>query len=177
VPNESNEALARAMGLGLAVPNVGTNAGVDTLAMVQNQAMIPDPVPFANIAPNDAGLINNTPVSGVTAVLVQTMPGTHGEDYQYATSLQEYAIPYSRYTTSAPFVLLSDAGAGDAAANPPFSINTSYLALQATSIRFLTDTFNGLVPSVTGFTGPVRDFDQDGVPDSMDPDPNNPNIK
>jgi hypothetical protein len=44
-------------------------------------------------------------------------------------------------------------------------------------VRFLSDGFLGNVPNVTGFVPAVRDFDGDGVLDSVDPDVNNPNIK
>jgi len=174
VPNESNESLARALGLGLAVPNVGTNSGNSTLAMVKDPTTIPDRLPLVDINPDDAGLIHDTPVMGTTAVLVQTMPGVHGDNFQQGLTPYAYAIPYNRFTTSTPFVQL---GAGDASADPPFSITCSYVQQQAMAVRFLTDAFAGNVPNVTGFVRPVRDFDGDGNPDSTDPDVNNPNIK
>ena len=173
VPNESNEALARALGINLAVPNVGTNSGVSTLAMVKDQTMIPDRLPLADQNPDDAGLIHDTPATGTTAVLVQTMPGIHGGNLQQGVSQHLFAIPYGQFTTSTPFVTL---GSGPAASDPPFNITCSYLAQQAMAVRFLQDTFDGKVPNVSGFTAPVRDFDGDGFPDSTDSDVNNPNV-
>jgi hypothetical protein len=174
VPNEGNEALARALGIGLAVPNVGTNAGVSTMAMVKDPTTIVDRLPLPDVNPDTSGLIHDTPSSGVTAVLVQTSPGRHGDEFFQSPVEQEYAIPYDQFTTDAPFVML---GTGSASSDPPFSVDTSYLSLQAMAVRFIGDSFAGKVPNVTGFKPPVRDFDNDGVPDSTDPDPNNPAIK
>jgi hypothetical protein len=173
VPNESNEALARALGIHLATPNVGTNSGVSTMAMVRDITKIPDPLRLLDQNPDDAGLIHDTPVTGTTAVLVQTIPATHGNNFQSGLSEHSFAVPYNQFTTLTPFVML---GTGDAAADPPFSITSSYAAQQAMALRFLTDAFAGNVPNVTGFVKPVRDFDGDGFPDSTDSDPNNPNV-
>ena len=79
-----------------------------------------------------------------------------------------------QFTTLTPFVMLGKGDAG--AADPPFSITSSYAAQQAMAVRFLTDAFAGKVPNVTGFVPPVRDFDGDGFDDSVDSDPNNPNV-
>jgi hypothetical protein len=174
VPNEGNEALARALGIGLAVPNVGTNSGVSTMAMVKDPTTIPDRLPLPDVNPDDAGLIHDTPVKGTTAVLVQTDPGVHGQDFLQGLTQQVYAIPYNQFTTAIPFVSL---GTGTAASDPPFNITCSYRNLQAMGVRFISDGFASKVPNVVGFLPPVRDFDGDGVPDSTDPDPNNPTIK
>jgi hypothetical protein len=174
VPNEAGEAFARAVGMGLGVPNVGTNSGCSTLAMVKDPTTIPDRMVLPDVSPDGAGLIHDTPVSGVTAVVVQTSPAQHSADFFASTAMQYFAIPYAQFTTSTPFVLL---GMGAATNDPVFSVQTSYRQLQATAVRFLSDSFAGKVPNVTGFLPPVRDYDGDGVPDSTDPDVNNPLVK
>ncbi len=63
VANEGGEALARAAGMSMATPNVGSNAGLS----------------FAQAAPGADGDIRGTPAAGVTAVLVQASPASHGE--------------------------------------------------------------------------------------------------
>ena len=42
---------------------------------------------------------------------------------------------------------------------------------------FFADAFVGSVPRVIGLPRPVRDFDDDGVTDDVDPDPSNPSLK
>jgi hypothetical protein len=41
-------------------------------------------------------------------------------------------------------------------------------------VQFFATSFAGEVPAVGGFPVPVRDFDQDGVPDASDPAPLDP---
>jgi dienelactone hydrolase len=173
VPNEANEALARALGIHLATPNVGTNSGVSTMAMVKDPTMIPDRLPLPDQDPDDAGLIHDTPVKGTTAVLVQTIPGIHGGNFQQGLAPHSFAIPYNQFDSGTPFVPL---GKGSASADPPFSITCSYLQLQAMAVRFLSDGFAGKTPNVTGIPAPVRDYDGDGFDDSVDSDPNNPMV-
>ena len=173
VANESNEALARGLGIGLAVPNVGTNSGVSTMAMVRDPTTIPDRLTLAAVQPDDAGLIHDTPKAGTTGVLVQTMPAQHGDNFQEALAGHTYAIPYNQFATMTPFVKL---GTGSAASDPPFRVTCSYRQQQSMAVRFLDDAFRGKVPNVGGFLPAVRDFDGDGVPDSTDTDPNNPSV-
>lgn len=173
VPNESNEALARAMGIHLATPNVGTNSGVSTPGMVINPATIPDRLPLTDQNPDDAGLIHDTPVTGTTAVLVQTLPGVHGNDFLSGLNTHHYAVPYNQFTQTTPFVQL---GTGAYTSDPPFQITCAYLQLQAMAVRFLSDGFANNVPNVTGIPAPVRDFDGDGYDDTLDSDSNDPNV-
>jgi hypothetical protein len=173
VANEANEALARGLGIGMATPNVGSNGGVQTLAMVKDPTTIPDRLVFTQVAPDSSGLIHDTPMTGTTAVLVQTMPGQHGSNFQQGKAGHTFAIPYNQFTTATPFVKL---GTGSAMSDPPFSITCSYVQQQAMAVRFLTDGFAGNVPNVAGFLPPVRDFDGDGFPDSTDSDVNNPMV-
>ena len=149
VPNEGTEALARAMGLFLATPNVGTNAGV----------------PFTTATPVN-GILSNVPAVGLTGVLVQASPGTHGSDLYDAKGVRHFAIPFGK-DPSDPFPVLP--------ADLP--VVEPYLGLQAMSAGFFSSLFAGgpgKAPEVSGFPVPVRDFDGDGVEDSVDPDPLDP---
>jgi hypothetical protein len=162
--NEVNESLARAAGLGLATPNTGPNANVRTLDEVRDPTKVPSRVPLHDAPADGAGLIHDTPVPGVTAVLVQTGPGTHYQNLVASTAHVNFAIPY---------------GPGSSALDPSaqFDVRCSYVAAQATMTRFFADGFAGMVPNVTGFQAALRDFDDDGAPDATDADPSNPHVK
>jgi dienelactone hydrolase len=166
VSNESNEALARAGGWGLAVPNVGSNAGILDL---KNIAANPGRVPLADVQPDGAGAIHDTPIPGVTAVVVQTSPSQHGYDMVRAKAKRSYAIPYGRYDTVTPFERLDT--------QDQFDITTSYRELQETMTRFMDDGFSGVVPRVSGFKPAVRDLDGDGTLDADDSAPSDPRKK
>ena len=58
-----------------------------------------------------------------------------------------------------------------------YSVPQSFTAQQAMMVRFFDDGFQGNVPNVTGIPTPVRDVDEDGTPDAVDPDPNDPTVK
>jgi dienelactone hydrolase len=145
VANEGGEALARVGGLSLATPNVGSNAGV----------------PLAEAKPGADGLIRGA--GGVTTVLVQASPATHGGDFYNARGSRSYAIPFAQ-PGAKPFPAL------------PVSIpvREPYLGLQAMSVGFLRGYFAGETPPVGGFPAPRRDFDDDGVDDTADADPADP---
>lgn len=145
VANEGSEALARVGGLSLAVPHVGPNAGV--------------PLPEAKPGPD--GLIRGA--NGVTTVLVQASPATHGGDFYNARGSRSFAIPYAQ-PGATPFPALP--------ADIP--VRQPYLALQAMSVGFLRGFFAGETPAVGGFPAPRRDFDDDGVDDAVDADPADP---
>jgi dienelactone hydrolase len=146
VANEGSEALARAIGMPLAAPNIGPITGV----------------PLAEALPT-AGVIQGTPVSSVTAVLVQASPGTHGSDLYAAHGRRHYALPFGQPGPS-PFPAL--------AAEIP--VNQPYLGLQAMVGAFFASAFAGEVPKVAEVPTPLRDFDGDGVEDSKDSDPKDP---
>jgi hypothetical protein len=147
VANEGSEALARAAGMSLVVPNVGPNGGV----------ALPEVMPGAG------GVIQGTPVAGATAVLVQASPATHGSDLYNARGVRHYAIPFGQ-PGPAPFpVLPSDV-----------PVREPYLGLQAMSVPFFASFFAGEVPKVTQIPVPRRDFDDDGVDDAQDPAPQDP---
>jgi hypothetical protein len=131
-PNEGSEALARAAGLGLAVPNAGVNANVRTLAEVRNPTTVPDRLPLPDVSPDSSQRIHDTPVPGVTAVVVQASPGTHYDNLIRSTSTHYYAIPY---------------GQGTSALDPSkqFSVRCSYVPAT-----------NGPGPAVRGSLEPSR---------------------
>jgi hypothetical protein len=75
-----------------------------------------------------------------------------------------YAIPYTSSTEPLSMSKM-------------FDVRLSYVPAQAAMTRFFADGFAGMVPNVTGFQAPIRDYDDDGVPDATDPDPSDPTIK
>ncbi|MEO8874904.1 MAG: hypothetical protein ABI461_04890 [Polyangiaceae bacterium] len=160
VSNESDEALARAAGYGMALPNVGSNAGVLDMKDLTKRA---GAVSFANIAPDANGAIHDTPIAGITAVMVQISPATHGEDLVSKTAKRMWSAPFTH-----PFDQLDTA--------KQYRVRTSYQQVQAAAVTFLGDGFSGSVPKVAGFVAPIRDVDDDGTPDDVDPDPNDPQV-
>lgn len=163
VSNESNEALARAAGLGMATPNVGSNAGVFDIKNLDNN---PQRISFAQVAPDATG-IHDTPMAGVTAVLAQVSPAGHGYDLFNAKATRRYEIPFnSADPTAPPFRDL-----------PQYQVKTSYREVQAAASGFIGSAFKGGAPVVSGLVPPVRDVDGDGTPDATDPNPNDPSVK
>jgi hypothetical protein len=160
--NDGTEAWARAAGIGLAVPNVGPNAGVTTMDEVRDPTKVPDRIPLPDVPPDGSGLIHDTPIAGITAVLVQNSPGSHYRNLEVSSDPRTFPVPFNAETQ--PLAA-------------PYSVPDSYLQMQATVTRFLQDAFAGNVPNVTGFAPPVRDVDGDGNPDATDPDPNDPTVK
>lgn len=164
VANEAGEALARAAGFALATPNVGSNAELSDL---KNPDGNPHKITFQAATPDGAGSIHDAPVMGVTAVLVQTGPGTHGEDLVHSQGTRSFVAPWAQYDTGAPYTPL----------DTMYKVKCDYLGLQAMARGFFGDAFAGKVPGVSGFKPAVRDLDDDGNPDATDPDPNNPMVK
>jgi hypothetical protein len=158
VSNESNEALARAGGYGLAFPNVGSNSGVLDMKDLTKRT---GPVPLANVAGDSSGAIHDTPIAGTTAAVVQVSPSMHSDDFIASTVKRQWAAPFTH-----PFDMVAT----------PYDVRTSYRAIQATAVGFLGDGFSRNVPRIAGFTAPIRDVDDDGTPDDVDADPNNPLI-
>jgi hypothetical protein len=164
--NEGAEALARTAGLGLAVPNVGSNSGTRDL---KNPSANVGRVPLPDVSPDAQGLIHDTPLPGVTAVVVQASPGGHGSDIVRGKYKHSFAIPYAKFDTNEPFTALDP--------SKRFFVRDPYRELQATMTRFFDDAFQGRVPNVTGFRPPARDFDDDGATDDVDRDPSDPTIQ
>jgi dienelactone hydrolase len=166
VSNEANESLARAAGIGLALPNAGSNAGISNL---KDLSANPWRVPLPDVAPDDQQEIHDTPVPGVTAVVVQVSPAQHGSNLVRSTGERQFAIPYAQFDKEPANVHL-DVG-------KYITVRCPYRELQAMLTRFLEDGFAGRVPRVSGIKPPVRDADDDGITDDKDPDPINPQIK
>lgn len=161
VPNEANEALARAGGWGIAAPNVGANAGVSDVKTAQ-------PYRGGGIkimtVDADATGIHDTPKAGVTAVLAQVSPGQHSSDLISGRCTRNYALPFHTAEGAPSFELIKD--------KPTFAC--PYRELQASMINFFADAFDGKVPVLTGLPAPTRDADGDGDPDTTDPQPAGP---
>ena len=172
VSNESGEALARAANYGLATPNVGSNAGVTSLADLSKSI---DPVTLAQVSPGSDGTIHDTGASpGYTAVVVQQSPGEHGSNLVQSVSRRTYKIPYLTASGVDSYVEQADANEPASAAT---AIPCSYAAIQSTIDGFVTSAFAGGVPTIGTFQTPVRDADGDGNPDATDPDPLDPTAK
>ncbi len=163
VTNEAAEALARATGIGLAPPNVGSNAENGD---VKNPTSNPHAVPLIAVT-SDANGVHDTPIQGTTAVVVQASPGTHGSDLVDSKGTRTYAAPWALFDTLTPFPK----------ATTPYDVSCPYRELQIAMTGFFADAFAGNVPRVQGFKAPVRDIDDDGTPDATDPDPNDPTQK
>ncbi len=163
VTNESDEALARAAGLSLADPNVGSNAENGNVAHPEQN---PWAIPFAT-AKADASGIHDTPVQGTTAVVVQVGPGTHGSDLVQSKGTRSFKAPWAVYDSFSPFPKL----------DKNYDVSCPYRELQTAVNGFFGSAFAGQTPTVAGFKAPVRDLDDDGTPDATDPDPNDPNVK
>lgn len=161
VANEGDEALARAAGYGLAVPNVGSNAGVLDMTDLTKRS---GPVTLPDVQPDGSGAIHDTPLAGTTAVVVQVSPATHGEDLVASSAHRLWKAPFLH-----PFEML--------ATDKQYSVKTSYREVQAMAVTFMSDAFAGKAPRVAGFTPPVRDVDGDGADDAVDADPNDPHVK
>ena len=163
VTNEADEALARAAGIGLASPNVGSNAEISDLAHPEQNVRA---VPLPNVAADASG-IHDTPVQGTTAVVVQVGPATHGSDLVQSKGTRTYKAPWALFDTLSPFPKL----------DKPYDVSCPYRELQVAMTGFFGSAFAGQTPTVQGFKPPVRDLDDDGTPDATDPDPNDPSVK
>ncbi len=160
VTNEGDEALARAAGIGLAAPNVGSNAELLDLAHPDQN---PHAIPLPTIT-GDANGIHDTPMQGTTAVVVQVGPGTHGSDFVQSKGTRTYAAPWALFDTLDPFPKAPNV----------YQVSCPYRELQIAVQGFVGSAFAGNVPTVAGFKPPVRDLDDDGTPDGADNFPNDP---
>ena len=157
VSNESNEALARAGGWGLATPNVGTNAGV-----ADRSGAVMYPTGGITLTTLPRGSVHDTPKPGITAFVAQVSPGHHSADLVRSTGQRQYAIPYNT----------AQGGLDLQRGDTPLSVPCPYRELQAVMIGFFGDAFTGgKAPVAAGLPAPVRDADGDGEPDSSDPSP------
>lgn len=162
--NEAGEAFGRTTGLVLAEPNVGSNAGtIDPKTPASGFGR----VPFKSVGPDGTGTIHDVPFAGITGVIVQFGPCDHGSDFVSSIGAHEYAIPFARYDTPSPFVRLDTA----------FTMRNPYREIAAQITDFFADGFAGKVPGVIVKKTPVRDYDDDGVPDDLDKNPSDPTVK
>jgi dienelactone hydrolase len=167
VPNEADEALARAGGWGLAQPNVGSNSGIlDYKNLANNLGRMP----LASVPPESDGSFHDTPQAGITAIVVQESPGTHGDNMIASSGQRQYCIPYANFATGTPFDLLD--------ADKWFTVANPYRQTQATIVSFLKDGFAGMVPAVVvdPTAAPVRDLDGDTYTDDIDAQPCDPKV-
>jgi len=164
LPNDGTESWARAAGIGLAAPNVGPNAGVHALDVFRDPTKVVDRIPLPDVMPDAQMLIHDTPIAGVTAVMVQTSPATHYRNLEDSKGQRTFAAPFN--VASPPL-----------ATSKQYWVRHSFVEQWAMVARFVADSFAGGAPNVTGFKPPVRDLDDDGTPDATDPDPNDPTVK
>jgi dienelactone hydrolase len=167
VPNEANEAFARAGGWGLAQPNVGSNSGI---LDYKNLANDPGRLPLPSVPPQSDGSFHDTPSPGVTAIVVQEGPGTHGDNMISSTGQRQFCIPFADFPTGSPFDHLDT--------DQYFSVKQPYLQTQQTIVTFFAAGFAGKVPAVVldPTAAPVRDLDGDTYTDDIDAAPCNPNV-
>lgn len=160
VANEADEALAVAAGYGMATPNVGANSGAS------DKSGKPYPtggITIPQLTPDGAGF-HDTPQPGVTALVAQVSPASHGADLVRSTGDRQYLIPFNT----------PEGGFNPVRIDKPVSVPQPYRALQASMIGFFGDAFADKVPTVSGLPPPVRDLDGDGKPDESDPSPLDP---
>ena len=108
------------------------------------------------------------PEAGLTAVLVQNSPATHGANLHNRQGSHGHAYPWPRWDEETPFPEL------------PAKINLAepYLPLQTMAVEFIASAFAGAgAPVVEGIPTPVEDFDGDGALDDDDADPNDPAVQ
>jgi hypothetical protein len=130
VPNESTEALARAMGLPVVAPHE------------------PAASLLASFSDVDGASITNVPVSGATAFMVQLYPASHGYDMYGASATREF---------SAHRPVWNDPGGGPPFPKlaKPLSFPSPYLSVQALDTAFIADAFAGKVPTAKWTTAPA----------------------
>jgi dienelactone hydrolase len=160
VANEADEALAVAAGYGMATPNVGANSGAS------DKSGKPYPtggITITQLTPDGAGF-HDTPQPGVTALVAQVSPASHGSDLVRSTGDRQYLIPFNT----------PEGGFDPVRIDKPVSVPQPYRALQASMIGFFGDAFADKVPTISGLPPPVRDLDGDGKPDESDPSPLDP---
>ncbi len=163
VTNEGGEALARAGGYPLAKPNVGSNSELFDFTKP------PRGIPLLEASPDAMGAIHDVPVIGSTAVVLQDSPAGHGSNFVRSKAKREWKAPYALFGTNAPFTHFDP--------KDFYEVRTGYRDLQATATSFIGDAFANKTPSVVVRRPPIRDLDDDGNPDSTDPNPNDPRIK
>jgi hypothetical protein len=138
------------LGFALAEPSTGPRAGV----------------PLAVAKPKD-GVVSNAPSVGITAVIAQMSPATHGSNMIRRKGTHDYAHPYAQWNEEKPFTKLEE----------PFAVDQPYLAAHTVIAGFIESAFAGSTPVVKDLPTPVLDFDGDGAADDDDASPNDPTKK
>lgn len=130
VPNESTEALARAMGLRLAEPALSALADIPRVSGVG---------------------ATNVPSMGATSVLVQLSPAAHGSHVVARKGARHYALTRARFGDPSvePFPLLPK----------PIEFENPYLETQDASIRFIDEAFAAKAPTLNWSRVPMAPKD------------------
>ncbi len=168
VPNDANEAFMRAAGIGVAAPNVGSNAEITDIKNIANNAWR---VPFVDVPVGADGTIHDTPVAGVTAFLIQVSPSGHGIEFIHSSTTHSGAIPFGRWDTNDPYSPIPS--------GTKIKVKNPYRSLQTIATQFFQAGFEGKVPAILGTDIPaaVRDYDGDGDLDDVDADASNSDVK
>src|SRR5258706_293828 len=98
----------------------------------------------------------------ITALVVQFSPASHGSNLVSQTGGHQFAVPFGRFDTNAPFTRLDQ--------KQLFEVKEDYLTEQAMMTSFFDDAFQGKVPAVRGLKAPLRDYYADGATDDADAD-------
>jgi dienelactone hydrolase len=156
VPNEANEALARAGGWPLGIPNVGANAGLADLET--STPYRGGGIELSQAAPDGAGAIHDTPLAGATRVVMQISPAQHGVNSSRILGYRTYAVPFN-----------TEQGTPSAISLPSYPVHSPHREFHATMQHFFQTAFDGKAPEVTGLPAPIRDTNGNGILDSAEP--------
>jgi pimeloyl-ACP methyl ester carboxylesterase len=143
-----------------AMPNVATEALARGFGMHVLQPNLGAPSGMLQIASPGSGNVNNQ-----TAVLVQWQPATHGQNWSALTGTLSYRPGYP-YPGVEPYPKLPH----------PITIHQPLYETHEQVAEILASHFAKQIPRVRSTKAPVADFDGDGVPDDIDPDPFDPNV-
>ncbi|HEX5063759.1 MAG TPA: hypothetical protein VFV99_30480 [Kofleriaceae bacterium] len=138
--NVGTDSLARELGLDVLVPNLAPPDGL---------------VPIASPAAGNR--------DGMTAVLVQYSPATHGANWSAEHGVLRY-LPGFPFDDENQFPKLP----------APVTIRNPIYETHAQVAEILETYFAGESPRVRSTLAPVADFDDDGTPDATDPAPYDP---
>jgi pimeloyl-ACP methyl ester carboxylesterase len=139
--NAGTEALARGLGLDVLTPDLAPPSGLTEVA-----------------SPASANR------DGMTAVLVQYAPATHGANWSAERGTLRYLPGFPYDDPDDRFPRLS----------APITMNQPIYETHAQVAEILSTYFAGAEPIVRSTRAPMPDFDGDGRMDAIDPDPYNP---
>jgi len=138
--------------------NAGTSALASTLGLAVLVPHLEAPAGVPDIASPAAGNID-----GQTGVLVQYSPATHGYNWSSLHGNMDY-VPGFPHAGDAPYPKLAT----------PVTILEPIYETQAQVQEILATHLAGGPPRVRTTQTPIHDFDGDGQPDDLDPDPLDP---